>query len=239
MSLFNRLFGSPPPLDPSQRARLDQWRSLPTPSTAAPVAQSRLVVVDLESTGLDPYADLPLSIGAVAVEGGRARLDQLFLRLLRQSDTGKQDAVLIHGISPSMRERGSEPAEALLDFLIYSARAPLVAYHAPFDQTLLERETRRRLGLRFKCPWLDLAWLLPALFPEARLVRAPLDAWIAHFRLAVPERHRAEVDALMTAELLLIALKRAAGRGMENFRDLSALAKAEARLQPTHGSGGF
>jgi DNA polymerase-3 subunit epsilon len=234
MNLWKRLFGKPQvALAPEQQARLDAWRALPPPPPV-PLEQSRILVVDLESTGLDVQRDRPLSIGAVAVEKSRIQFDQLFLRMLHQEPgSGANDAVLIHGISPTQTDQGMDPADALLDFLEFTARSPLVAYHAPFDRELTRNEARRRLGIALDLPWLDLAWLLPALFPEPRLIHAPLDAWLDHFHLHVPDRHRADVDALMTAELLLICLAQVRSRGLARFEDIHELARLHAARHAT------
>ena len=221
-----------------QHQQLIHWQGLPTPSLGAPLAQTRMVVLDLESTGLDVTRDRPLSIGAVAVHGDRLRLDDVFTRVLRQECAVQRDNVVIHGISPTVKEEGDDPTDALLDFLLYAAKGPIVGYHAPFDRELLTREARRRLGMRLGGEWLDLAWLLPALFPQAGLVRQPLDAWIAWFGLEVPDRHRADVDAYMTAELLLIALKQAKARGIPHFRALADLARTE-EMNRASSLGGF
>jgi DNA polymerase-3 subunit epsilon len=86
---------------------------------------------------------------------------------------------------------------------------------------------------------MDLAWLLPALFPEARLARVALDLWLAYFHLQVPDRHRADVDALMTAELMLIAMKRARHKGIDDFKSLADLAQGQAMLHHANGTGGI
>ena len=45
--------GPKPELTPEQEARLAAWRALPTTTTRVPMEQSRLVVVDVETSGLN------------------------------------------------------------------------------------------------------------------------------------------------------------------------------------------
>jgi hypothetical protein len=53
-----------------------------------------------------------------------------------------------------------------------------VAFHAPFDAGIL-----RRHGLKLR-GWVDLATLMPALFPERAPRQCTLDHWLAAFAAA-------------------------------------------------------
>jgi len=48
-----------------------------------PVSQVRFVVLDTETTGLDPRRDRIITIGAVAIEDGEIRLDDTLEALLK------------------------------------------------------------------------------------------------------------------------------------------------------------
>ncbi len=87
---------------------------------------------------------------------------------------------------------------------------------------------RSILGLPFRHPWIDLAFLLPALFPGTEC-RA-LDDWLRHFGLAGGERHRALGDAFATAQLLQIALVAADRVEMGDAAQLIAMQKAQRWL---------
>ncbi len=110
-----------------------------------------------------------------------------------------------------------------MGFLEFARKDVLVAFHAPFDQAVLDRAARETLGLRLLNPFIDLADLAPALAPEARLGRAGLDDWLAYFGLRAAQRHRAAYDAVATGELLLILLARARVRGIVTVSALRAL----------------
>lgn len=173
---------------------------------AAPPDARRWVVVDVESSGLDPRHDRLLAIGAVAVRpdaaAPRILLADSHEVVLRQPDVPADKAnVLVHGVGVGAQRSGSDPAEALAGFERWVGSAPLLAYHAAFDRALIERAMRAVLGRGLARPWLDLAALLAVLHPQ----QAPraLDDWLAHYGLRCLARHRAAADALVTAELLL------------------------------------
>ena len=208
MSLFSWWHKKKPGLDAAQQQRLAQ---LPKPRALGDgsLRSQRWVVVDLETSGLNLNRDQVLSIGAVVIKDGAVDFSQLFERTLQRTDTKLGPSVLIHGLGPSAIAAGSNPAEALLDFMAFVGDSPLLAFHAPFDQHMLGRALKDSLGYRLAHPFLDVADLAPLLCPGTTLREAGLDDWLNHFQLQAGERHHASADALATAELMLILFSRA------------------------------
>lgn len=190
----------------------------------------RIVVMDLETSGLNLQKDLVLAIGAVAVNQGRIDLADQFEVVLRQAELKQDDTLLIHGLGPEALAKGAPPDEGLLDFLHWAESAPFIAFHAPFDKRMLERSLKTHLGLTHKYVWLDLADILPALFPAAETGPGRLDDWVAHFHLDVSSRHNAAADALATAELLLIALREARTQSIKTLPQLAEKARNYRQL---------
>jgi DNA polymerase-3 subunit epsilon len=221
------LFRKRPQLEPRHAQAVQHWRQLAPESGDLEFSAARYVVVDVESTGLDLTRDRLIAIGAVAVIGGRIDLTDSFDVVLRQDTVSSKDNILIHGIGGEAQRDGLPPAEALTGFLDYLGKSPLVAFHVTFDETMIRRAMRDHLGLDFKHPWLDLAYLMPSLLPEkARHYRA-LDDWAGHFHIANYARHSALADALATAQLLLAALPLAKRRQSRHYNSLRDLEKAQ------------
>ena len=208
MSLFNWLRPSAPTLSPTQQQRLEALAPA-APLDECSLREQRWVVVDLETTGLNLNKDVVLSIGAVVIEDGAIDFRQQFERTLQRPDHSVGPSVLIHGLGPSAIAAGSDPVEALLDFMEFVGDSPLLAFHAPFDQHMLGRALKTSLGYRLQHPFLDVADMAPLVCPQAHIREAGLDDWIEHFKLHVGERHHASADALATAELALILFSRA------------------------------
>lgn len=208
MSLFSWLRPNSPPLTAGQHQRLVQLMSAPELGECS-LREQRWVVVDLETTGLNLAKDLVLSIGAVVIEDGAIDFSQQFERTLQRTEHKLGPSVLIHGLGPSAIAAGSDPVEALLDFMEFVGDSPLLAFHAPFDQHMLGRALKDSLGYRLQHPFLDIADMAPLLCPKAHIREAGLDGWIDYFKLQVGERHHASADALATAELALILFSRA------------------------------
>jgi DNA polymerase-3 subunit epsilon len=212
----------------AQEQRLRRWQQLPQADPGLPHARTRYVVVDTETTGLDLRRDRLIAIGAAAVIAGRVDLSDCFEAVLRQDKASADANILIHGIGGQTQIGGVEPKSAMLDFLDYLGKDPLVAFRAEFDRTMVERGMRSILGLPFQRRWIDLAFLLPALFPDTECTS--LEDWTAHFDLVAGERHHAVADAFATAMLLQIALAAAVKHNMGTAAELLAMQKAQRWL---------
>jgi DNA polymerase III subunit epsilon len=207
--LLQRWFAPKPRLSAKQAERLGSWRALPEIDRRAAFNATRFVVVDVETTGLNLMTDTLISIGAVSVVHGRIALADSFSVVLQQRESSRKENILIHGISGSAQREGVPPADALLAFLEYLGKSPLVAFHVAFDETMIKRALRQYLGVSFKHPWLDLAYVMPALYPDLARSHRALDDWAGHFDIRNDDRHNALSDALVTAQLLLVAMMQA------------------------------
>ncbi len=212
-----------------------RWLGL-APRAGAATA-GRWLVLDVESSGLDPQRDRLLAIAALAVRPTPGRLILLpgdsFEVVLQQHDLpARPDKanILVHGIGVQAQRQGQDGAQALLDFERFAAGAPLIGFHAAFDRTLISRHLRALCDRRLGNPWLDLADLAPALCPGHEQARA-LDDWLAVFGIPVAQRHQAAADAWATAELLqrLWPLTAAAGVAPD-FGPLARLAASRRWL---------
>ncbi|KPZ24614.1 Exonuclease, partial [Pseudomonas viridiflava] len=210
MNLFDWLKPRPrtAPLDNQEVQRLNALPSCAKLSDK-PLRQQRWVVLDLETSGLNMNRDQVLSIGAVVIEDGAIDLGQQFERTLLRVDHKVSPAVLIHGLAPSAIAAGSEPVEALLDFMEFLGDSPVLGFHAPFDQHMLSRALKDSLNYRLQHPFFDVAEIAPMLCEQANLRHAGLDDWTRFFGLHAEERHNASADALVTAELALILFSHA------------------------------
>ena len=146
MNLFGWLRTAKPHLDATQQQRLAQ---LPQPVALGDAAlrSQRWVVLDLETSGLNLNRDQVLSIGAVVIEDGAVDFSQMFERTLQRAETKLSPSVLIHGLGPSAIAAGSDPVDALLDFMEFVGDSPLLAFHARFDQHMLARALKDSLEI--------------------------------------------------------------------------------------------
>lgn len=229
MNWLDRLVGKQPDLTPQHVQRLAAWRTQLPPRQDTPLGESRCVVVDVESSGLNIRRDRLIAIGAVAVVNGRIQLDDSFEIVLQQAQVSEKDNILIHGIGGTAQREGMPAADALLAFLDYLGKDPLIAFHVAFDESMISRAMGTFLGLDFRHTWADLAYVAPALYPQLTRRYRALDDWMGLFRIGNYARHNALADALSTAELLLALRPKLEACGMASFGGLKRLEQERKR----------
>ena len=213
-------------LTPAQQQALTAWRQRPPADLDEAHLRQRYVVVDVESSGLNMKKDRLISIGAVAVNKGLLDFGDAFQVVLRQDRVSAHENILIHGIGGSAQSAGVEPVLALLSFLAYIGKSPLVAYHAFFDQSMIDKALHEYLGMSLGQSWIDLAWVLPDLFPFRSDARVSLDDWLQRFDIENILRHNAVSDAYATAKLLQIAIARGIHKGADTPKAFLKIEKA-------------
>lgn len=198
-----------------------------------PLDDTRWVVLDVETTGLDPRSDDLLALSAVALRhepGGGLRLlggdsfDALIARAEQPVVPDRQN-ILVHGIGVAQQQAGADAAHVLEAFEQWSGDAPRLGFHVDFDRVVLERALRQRLGRRARAHWIDIAPLARSAHP--RVKAQALDDWLVHFGIPCAQRHEAAADTLATAELLLLLWPALRAAGARGAADLEQLARAE------------
>ena len=196
---------------------------------AAAGSATRWVVVDVETSGLDLRHDRLLAIAAIALQlDGEATpkiaLGDSFEAVLRQDPApADKDNILLHGIGVGEQRAAAPAAEVLSAFERWVGDAPLIAFHAAFDQTMIQRAMQAALGRSLAGIWLDLEPVADALYPEVG--GRALDDWLTHFGIECAVRHQAAADTLATAELLLRLWPAARDQRCTSFTALMRLAQ--------------
>lgn len=205
--------------------RWRRWREGSTHST------DRWIVLDTETSGLDPARDLLLSIGAVAVDARGIRVGDSLEVVLQNDHAGGSDNIVVHGIGYVAQSEGVPAARALHALIDFVADAPCLGFHCAFDQAVLAQAAGRARVTMPRWRWLDVAALAAAL--DAKRYREgcrDLDGWLDAAGIAVAARHNAAADALATAELLLHIRARAEGAERTNFAALVRISRQQRWL---------
>lgn len=177
-----------------------QRESVPTASRA----DARWVVLDLETSGLDPKLDRIVEIGGVALHDGAVDLTDYFQRVNAEGSGLTRENRVLHGVTAAEQRDGSPLARALDELLTWMRDAPMVGFHTRFDigflRPALASHFDGRTAQRFGARHLDLAVIAPGVFPHIKA--RGLGEWTAALKLPVRRQHRALADALATAHLL-------------------------------------
>ena len=177
----------------------------------------RFVVLDSETTGLDPRKDRLITIGAVAVTGGEIHLEDVFDALLRVEYNSA--AVTVHGVTRQESRAGMEEPEALERFLAYLKDGVIVGHHIGHDVATLNAGYERHWGFLLQNRSLDTMELTLNLERDGAFGNREsigdfsLDGLCAMFGVIPHDRHTAAGDAFMTAQVFLRLLRLASRHG--------------------------
>ena len=195
-----------PPFIQRYRAHFDE-----TWSETASIDRVRFVVLDSETTGLNPATDRIVTIGAISVVDAEIWLGDSFAALLKV--THNTCAVTVHGVTRDQSVRGVEEPQALERFLEYLRDGIIVGHHIGHDIEALNAATERHWGIRLlnrSLDTMDLTLHLEranAFAGQAPMRRFTLDALCEKFGVVPHDRHTAAGDAFITAQVFLRLLR--------------------------------
>jgi DNA polymerase III subunit epsilon len=183
------------------------WKDWFKSADAQEPTQQRWVVLDVETSGLDPQKAQLLAVACIGLQVDWAARtlaitpgDSFEIVIQPKQTVEDKDNILIHGIGMQRQQMGLPGWQALPLLRDFLADAPLLAFHAWFDQIMLDRHFLSELGKPLNNPWLDIEKLCAVTQPDAKA--EDLDQWLAHFDLTCPARHEASADAFVEAEVL-------------------------------------
>lgn len=167
---------------------------------ASPLRSLTYTVFDTETTGLDPFNDEIISIGAVRIVNGRILRQEVFDRLIDPKRPIPRVATEVHGIDSAMVAGEPTIAQVLPSFARYGEATVLVAHNAAFDMRMLQQK-EAATGARFINPVLDTL-LLSAVVHTSQSDHS-LEEIARRLGINILGRHTALGDAIVTAEVFL------------------------------------
>lgn len=165
----------------------------------------RHVVVDVETTGLDPLRGARgIEIGAIAIENGCPARE--FHSLINPEKRISIRARKVHGITDEMIQDAPKPDEVIPGFRNFIGSSVLIAHNARFDCRFLRYEFGR-LGLAFDNRHVCTLKLSRKLCP--RLSNHKLETVYRYLFGNLPDKanmHRALDDARLVAKVWMEVL---------------------------------
>ena len=190
-----------------------------------PIDHVRFVVLDSETTGLNPRTDRIITIGAVGVRAHEILLEDSFDALLTVAEN--TSAVTVHGITRDETRGGRQEEDALARFLDYLRDGVIVGHHIGHDIATLDAGYERGWGFHTMNRSLDTMDLTLHLERDGAFAGRPpirhftLDALCDMFGVIPHDRHTAGGDAFLTAQVFLRLLKLAARHGRTTLSRVS------------------
>lgn len=188
-----------------------------------PLENIPFVVLDTETTGLNPDHDRILSIGALRLQGGRVQVREA-LELYLQQEHFDSHSVPIHGLLREDVHHRITEAEALRQLSAYIGDAVIVGHHIGFDMAVLQKGLFRQHLRPLENPCLDTGLLYRKTLLKTPLLRKKdsysLDDLARRFDLPCTDRHTALGDAFLTAMALAHILELLKAKGILTRKQL-------------------
>lgn len=203
---------------------LERCWETPYPPAASEWLEPEYLVIDTETSSLNPAEGELLSIGWVVIREGGAVLGTAE-HLLLSNERGVGQSAAIHQLRDCELADGLAPENMLERLLALAAGRVLVFHHAVLDMAYLNRAATARYGAPLLLPYLDTLALERDKYrrrgqhPERGALR--LGSCRRRYHLPPYPAHSALVDALATAELFIAQCRHRAGSERLTLRELS------------------
>lgn len=187
-----------------------------------PLAQLKVTVFDLETTGYFPHkGDVILSIGAVQMCGKKIMQDRQFYSLVQYDGLIPKEIEHLTGIIKQDVVDAPPLSEVLLGFFEFLEDTTLVAHHSGHERAFMQHASSTVLNTPFTMRIVDTSFLYKIV--DAGLTNGSLEQLCRYNKIPVAGRHHALNDAIMTAKLWSAYIEKVRSAGCETLQDVYEL----------------
>lgn len=186
--------------DPRLRAVHTCMRACkPAVLTRTPLALSRFVVIDTETTGFHAYAgDEIVSIALIELQGLETT-GAFYTTLVNPRRAIPPLSTALHHLTDADVARAPVIEEILVDVIQFIADSVLIGHHVQFDIRFLNKTLHHLCRSRLRHPYLDTMMLYTAV--SGRLGHYTLEDVAQYCQVTIRGRHTAYGDAMATAAI--------------------------------------
>lgn len=177
------------------------------------------VVVDIETTGLEPETNEIIEIAALKIEKGEV-LD-VFCSLINIHQPLPLEIIRLTQITDAMLSEGGEKTTVLKNFVDFVKNSPLMVHNVEFDIPFLSHHLQKTLGAELKNQTICTLKLSQKLLPG--LGSHKLGKVAEHFKISTPLTHRASGDVEITYQVWQRILELLERRGITSLEELIKL----------------
>ena len=206
-------------------------------SSATPLVALDAVVVDTETTGLDPRRAWIVEIGAVHLADGVVDPAASLQRRVRPPVAIPAAASAIHGIDNAAVADAPTFADVWPEFSAFVGDKVLLGHAMGFDLAMLEREVARA----------DITWERPrtlctrllAQVAEPNLADYSLETAAAWLGVEPGDRHSALGDAVTTARIFVALVPKLRARGIRTLAEAEQACRVLTDTLTQHHQAGW
>jgi DNA polymerase III epsilon subunit family exonuclease len=158
------------------------------------------VIVDIETTGLEPADNEITEVAALKIENGEIR--NVYSSLIRVNRKLPAEIVRLTGITDELlREEGKNRNQTLRALNDFIGKTPLIAHNIEFDVPFINHHLKKDWGITLQSPQVCTLKLARKLLPG--LSTHKLGDVARYFKVPVSQAHRAAGDVETTHQVWL------------------------------------
>ncbi|WP_448376448.1 PolC-type DNA polymerase III [Fervidobacterium sp.] len=185
------------------------------------IEDATFVVLDLETTGLNPRIDEIMEIGAIKTKKGE--VVEEFHTFVKPSKI-KEKSLEITGITEDMLKDAPDMGQVIDALERFLEGCVIVAHNADFDVSFL-KNTFSKFQRHFNPPYIDTLRLSQALF-RGKLKSFSLDKLVDHFGIGKFQHHRALDDARVTEKVFWKLIELLKKKSITTFDKINKLVES-------------
>jgi DNA polymerase III subunit epsilon len=181
-----------------------------------PGPPGEVVVLDCETTGLNPRIDEVIAVAALIIRGNRILTSEAFRAVIRPDKDPTSTSIKVHRLRARDVAEGSVMREVLPKLLRFIGGRPIVGYYVDFDVRILNRYILRFIETKLPNRRIEVSAMYYALkyrgAPPGTVHDLRFASILSDLGIASLEQHDAFNDAVMTA-MMFVQLRDMQNRG--------------------------
>ncbi|WP_262266489.1 3'-5' exonuclease [Microvirga yunnanensis] len=194
-----------------------------------PGPPDEVVVLDCETTGLNPRFDEVIAVAAIVVRGNRIMTSEAYRALIRADRAPTTESIKIHRLRARDVAEGRPMHQVLPELLRFIGGRPIVGYYVDFDVRMLDRYVLRYIEAKLPNRRIEVSEIYYALkyggAPPGTVLDLRFRSILADLGIPSLALHDPFNDALMTA-MMYVQLRDMHKRGARIGRERSVQQEA-------------
>jgi DNA polymerase-3 subunit epsilon len=187
-----------------------------------PGPPDEVVVLDCETTGLNPRVDEVIAVAAIVIRGSRIMTSQAYRAVIRSDRVPTSETIKIHRLRGHDVAQGRPMHEVLPELLRFIGSRPIVGYYVDFDVRMLDKYILRYIEAKLPNRRVEVSEIYFALkygsAPPGTVLDLRFQSILSDLGIPSLGQHDAFNDALMTG-MMYVQLKDMRQRGARIARE--------------------
>ncbi len=167
-----------------------------------PGPPDEVVVLDCETTGLNPRTDEVIAVAAMVIRGNQIVTSKAYRAVIRADRDPTSESIKIHRLRAHDVAQGRPMHEVLPELLRFIGGRPIVGYYVDFDVRMLDKYVLRYIEAKLPNPRIEVSEIYYALkypgAPPGTVLDLRFQSILSDLGIPSLEQHDAFNDALMT-----------------------------------------